>query len=372
MKPLIVCIAAFFVFVTAGVVFAGHNPASFTGCIKAHTGTLYNFAPGDSPSEPCRGGESEIHMSGGDIISVIAGAGLSGGGTNGDATLSVANSYQLPQVCTAGQVAKWNSGTSLWECAADLGGITSETDPQVGSIATDSVPRWDGSALITGALFNTAAGSIGIGTITPAEKLHVVGNAQLSQLVISSGGSTVQAAIRFSGDDNTGLFSPAADIIALTTNGIERIRVTSGGSVGIGTASPGAKLEVAGKIKLSGPTLTEVFADDVLDLRAGSFPTNSSRIELLSAPNFEPAIVFFTSNGPRMRITPNGNVGIGTEIPVSKLQVVGNYIQFPTISGTTPPAADCDSSAEAGRVVVRTDGTANLYICTGSTGWVAK
>ena len=65
-----------------------------------------------------------------------------------------------------------------------------------------------------------------------------------------------------------------------------------------------------------------------------------------------------------------GNVGIGTTDPQSALQVVGDYIQFPTISGGDPSPADCDSEAEAGRMVVRTDGTANLYVCTG-TAWVA-
>ena len=66
------------------------------------------------------------------------------------------------------------------------------------------------------------------------------------------------------------------------------------------------------------------------------------------------------------------NVGIGTAAPQSALQVVGNYIQFPTIAGNSPPPADCDDAAEAGRMVVRTDGTTNLYICTGTGGWVGK
>jgi hypothetical protein len=58
-------------------------------------------------------------------------------------------------------------------------------------------------------------------------------------------------------------------------------------------------------------------------------------------------------------------------VPQSTLQVVGIYIQFPTITGAAPPDTDCDSPAEAGRVVVRTDGPTNLYLCTGSI-WVVK
>jgi hypothetical protein len=40
---------------------------------------------------------------------------------------------------------------SAWE-ALRAAGITSETDPQVGTIATDFVPRWDGSKLISGVM----------------------------------------------------------------------------------------------------------------------------------------------------------------------------------------------------------------------------
>jgi hypothetical protein len=36
------------------------------------------------------------------------------------------------------------------------------------------------------------------------------------------------------------------------------------------------------------------------------------------------------------------------------------------------PPADCNEAAEAGRMVVRTDGPVNLYICTGAAGWVGK
>lgn len=55
----------------------------------------------------------------GDVTGVTAGTGLAGGGTSGDVTLSVANSYRLPQACTNGQIPEWNTSTSVWQCGAD-------------------------------------------------------------------------------------------------------------------------------------------------------------------------------------------------------------------------------------------------------------
>ena len=50
-----------------------------------------------------------------DIRGVTAGTGLSGGGTSGNVSVSLAEPYRLPQNCAAGQIPAWSS--SGWVCA---------------------------------------------------------------------------------------------------------------------------------------------------------------------------------------------------------------------------------------------------------------
>jgi hypothetical protein len=61
-------------------------------------------------------------------------------------------------------------------------------------------------------------------------------------------GTAATPAIRGT-DANTGIFFPAADTIAFSEGGVESVRITSAGDVGIGTSSPAAKLDVVGAIR---------------------------------------------------------------------------------------------------------------------------
>jgi len=63
-------------------------------------------------------------------------------------------------------------------------------------------------------------------------------------------GTQTVPSLAFLGDTNNGLFSPATDVVAITTNGSEKLRITDTGNVGIGTTNPSEKLEVTGKVRI--------------------------------------------------------------------------------------------------------------------------
>ncbi|MDH5730833.1 MAG: hypothetical protein OEZ58_17730 [Gammaproteobacteria bacterium] len=70
-----------------------------------------------------------------------------------------------------------------------------------------------------------------------------------------------------------------------------------------------------------------------------------------------------------MRMTGDGQFGIGTAWPKSRLQVKG-YVQLDTSNGVVPPSEDCLDQNHHGRMKVDAINSL-LYICT-SSGWVSK
>ena len=116
--------------------------------------------------------------------------------------------------------------------------------------------------------------------------------------------------ITFSADTNTGIFSPGADTLALVTAGANRLHITSGGLLGLGTSSVSQKLQIAaGNVQI--------------DSNYG-FLWDNSTTGIFG--NGSPSVLqFYTGNAERMRVTSTG-VGIGTTAPLTKLEVRSGVI----------------------------------------------
>lgn len=92
---------------------------------------------------------------------------------------------------------------------------------------------------------------VGNAATTPIQLLGDGGSASFTSIAFGAG-TVSSPSITFTGDTNTGIYSPAADTIAFTEGGVESMRIDSSGNVGIGTSSPSKKLQVAGDIVMTG------------------------------------------------------------------------------------------------------------------------
>lgn len=98
----------------------------------------------------------------------------------------------------------------------------------------------------------------------------------------------------FTGDLNTGMWSPTADTVAWSTGGSERMRIDSSGNVGIGTTSPDAKLTVSGAASFADGTASAPGIANTGDLDTGMYFPAANEAAITTGGTVAAA---FNSNG---------------------------------------------------------------------------
>jgi hypothetical protein len=131
-------------------------------------------------------------------------------------------------------------------------------------------------------------------------------------------------------DDQNWVRGVANIPLTFFTNSTERMRITSGGNVGIGTTSPSAKLVISN----NGGTGYEIDPANASGTIVSLFSYDRAA-SLWRATRYSGLDHRFEINGTTeaMRITSGGNVGIGTTSPYGRLELNGSGQSW-----TTAPA----------------------------------
>jgi len=234
----------------------------------------------------------------GTVTSVATGYGLSGGTITTTGTLLVDT---------------LNIATRAWRQK----GLDSLAALEVsGSGTTNYVPKFTAASSIGNSQIFDNGTSVGIGTASPTVKLDV-SQATTGSVVRFQGDAALLRYLEFKSID-VGAFTGAAwdrnvnsasGYHSWSTAGTERLRITSGGNVGIGTDSPNDRLTIQ-----SGTSVASA-----ITFRANNV-TSTSELFLGQAAGNEAYVynranqpmVFGTNNAERLRIFANGRIGVNT------------------------------------------------------------
>jgi len=203
-------------------------------------------------------------------------------------------------------------------------GYTTNTGTTTGSGTNGYISKWSGATSQANSLIYDNGTNIGIGTTAPAVRLDYGNNVNQAFHLYTA--ATDYYGFNMTQYDSQGystnIFSGNGGYIKFrtasgTTTHSTRMVITPLGNVGIGTTSPGAKLEVAGT-DTSGIRIKDGSVGQGLNI----YQDNTTDISYLMN-YYGGAMVFGVGNVEKLRIQNNGNVGIGTTTPAYKLTVSG-------------------------------------------------
>jgi hypothetical protein len=225
------------------------------------------------------------------------------------------------------------------------------------------IPRFNGTSALENSVIYDDGTNVGIGTTSPETILHIAQEgtgppvfersgaaadvSYYSQYLLATKITNMNngfgSGLGFQIRDNAGVRNTIASVSAVrngadnsgdlifatasTGTFTERMRITSGGNVGVGTTSPGGKLDL---LATSGSQLRLSYSDSVYT----DFTVESTG-NISIAPNTVGATTTIgAGTDVAIKVDSVGNVGIGTTAPVSSLSIDGNVSIGNVAAGT--------------------------------------
>jgi hypothetical protein len=183
-----------------------------------------------------------------------------------------------------------------------------------------------------------STGNVGIGTTDPNTRLHIFSSETAANLLrINNGTQSLYLGVN-NGAGGSYVFESGNNALRFGTNDTERLRISSGGNIGIGTTDPLQKLDVRGNFLLAvdGTTATHI-TQKPYTINGGTLSWEGSAGQLFSITNNLTSGSIFSVNDvsgiPSIDVDANGtiqlgpyggNIGVGVTNPTQKLHVQGN------------------------------------------------
>jgi hypothetical protein len=150
-------------------------------------------------------------------------------------------------VTITGTTAQFTSGTFVSLTGTTLQGTTATYTTGSFTSLTGTTTSGTTANFVSGVFSTQISGATVTGTtanFTSGNFTSISGGTHTITSGVFAAGTAANPSISFTSDPNTGIYSPGADQVAISTNGTGRLFVDASGRVGIGSA-PGALLDLA-------------------------------------------------------------------------------------------------------------------------------
>lgn len=277
-------------------------------------------------------------------------------------SVNIVDTFTAASALTLGGALTLNAGATLSNAQYLAAKLASGTaTPIVGFTAANDLILGSTSSTHGNTLFQnngtslaalTAAGSLGVGTVTPATKLHVLGTGGVESRVTSNTTGDAKVSLEAVGILAGIAARTATGLLALTVAGLDKLTLSAASTLALGAVAHTEALNVAGNAYLQrtgGASLRLV--DQYSEVGIKSVPDSSvpgSHLDLVSG------------GATGLRLTSGGQVGVGTT-------TIGVYKMAIAATGTTRGLVVSSNSGQP--QITGTDGNVQQFIgFTGGAG----